>query len=143
MRVLTSVVLTVEWLVLALAIPVAINVAAVPESRAWTVFAITSILIVAALALMKTPVGVWLGWTVQVIALLSSIIVPMLAILALIFAGLYFAAVRLGRRVDDIKAQRAAPKTVIRPPGKDPAEGTMAESDNTTAAIEEEKDQHE
>ena len=105
MRVLTSVVLAFEWLVLALAIPVAINVAAVPESRAWTVFAITSILIVAALALMKTPVGVWLGWTVQVIALLSSIIVPTLAILALIFAGLYFAAVRLGRRVDDIKAQ--------------------------------------
>ncbi len=140
MRVLTSVVLTFEWLVLALAIPVAINVAAVPESRAWTVFAITSILIVAALALMKTPVGVWLGWTVQVIALLSSIIVPTLVILALIFAGLYFAAVRLGRRVDDIKAQRAALEAQA---AADPAEGTMAESDNATAAIEEEKDQHE
>ncbi len=140
MRVLTSVVLTFEWLVLALAIPVAINVAAVPESRAWTVFAITSILIVAALALMKTPVGVWLGWTVQVIALLSSIIVPTLAILALIFAGLYFAAVRLGRRVDDIKAQRAVLEAQA---AADPAEGTMAESDNATAAIEEEKDQHE
>ncbi len=140
MRVLTSVVLTFEWLVLALAIPVAINVAAVPESRAWTVFAITSILIVAALALMKTPVGVWLGWTVQVIALLSSIIVPTLVILALIFAGLYFAAVRLGRRVDDIKAQRAVLEAQA---AADPAEGTMAESDNATAAIEEEKDQHE
>ncbi len=140
MRVLTSVVLTFEWLVLALAIPVAINVAAVPESRAWTVFAITSILIVAALALMKTPVGVWLGWTVQVIALLSSIIVPTLAILALIFAGLYFAAVRLGRRVDDIKAQRAALEAQT---AADPAAGTMAEADDATAAIEEEKDQHE
>ena len=140
MRVLTSVVLTFEWLVLALAIPVAINVAAVPESRAWTVFAITSILIVAALALMKTPVGVWLGWTVQVIALLSSVIVPMLAILALIFAGLYFAAVRLGRRVDDIKAQRAALEAQA---AADPAEGTMAESNDATAAIEEERDQHE
>ena len=140
MRVLTSVVLTFEWLVLALAIPVAINVAAVPESRAWTVFAITSILIVAALALMKTPVGVWLGWTVQVIALLSSIIVPTLAILALIFAGLYFAAVRLGRRVDDIKAQRAALEAQT---AADPAAGTMAESDNATAAIEEEKNKYE
>ena len=140
MRVLTSVVLTFEWLVLALAIPVAINVAAVPESRAWTVFAITSILIVAALALMKTPVGVWLGWTVQVIALLSSIIVPTLVILALIFAGLYFAAVRLGRRVDDIKAQRAALEAQA---AADPAEGTMAESNDATAAIEEERDQHE
>ncbi len=140
MRVLTSVVLTFEWLVLALAIPVAINVAAVPESRAWTVFAITSILIVAALALMKTPVGVWLGWTVQVIALLSSIIVPTLAILALIFAGLYFAAVRLGRRVDDIKAQRAALEAQT---AADPAAGTMAEADDATAAIEEEKNKYE
>ncbi len=140
MRVLTSVVLTFEWLVLALAIPVAINVAAVPESRAWTVFAITSILIVAALALMKTPVGVWLGWTVQVIALLSSIIVPTLVILALIFAGLYFAAVRLGRRVDDIKAQRAALEAQT---AADPAAGTMAEADDATAAIEEEKNKYE
>ncbi len=140
MRVLTSVVLTFEWLVLALAIPVAINVAAVPESRAWTVFAITSILIVAALALMKTPVGVWLGWTVQVIALLSSIIVPTLAILALIFAGLYFAAVRLGRRVDDIKAQRAALEAQT---AADSAAGTMAEADDATAAIEEEKNKYE
>ena len=140
MRVLTSVVLTFEWLVLALAIPVAINVAAVPESRAWTVFAITSILIVAALALMKTPVGVWLGWTVQVIALLSSIIVPTLAILSLIFAGLYFAAVRLGRRVDDIKAQRAALEAQT---AADPAAGTMAEADDATAAIEEEKNKYE
>ncbi len=140
MRVLTSVVLTFEWLVLALAIPVAINVAAVPESRAWTVFAITSILIVAALALMKTPVGVWLGWTVQVIALLSSIIVPTLAILALIFAGLYFAAVRLGRRVDDIKAQRAALEAQT---AADSVAGTMAEADDATAAIEEEKNKYE
>ena len=140
MRVLTSVVLTFEWLVLALAIPVAINVAAVPESRAWTVFAITSILIVAALALMKTPVGVWLGWTVQVIALLSSIIVPTLVILALIFAGLYFAAVRLGRRVDDIKAQRAALEAQT---AADPAAGTMAEADDAAAAIEEEKNKYE
>ena len=140
MRVLTSVVLTFEWLVLALAIPVAINVAAVPESRAWTVFAITSILIVAALALMKTPVGVWLGWTVQVIALLSSIIVPTLVILALIFAGLYFAAVRLGRRVDDIKAQRAALEAQT---AADPAAGTRAAADDATAAIEEEKNKYE
>ncbi len=140
MRVLTSVVLTFEWLVLALAIPVAINVAAVPESRAWTVFGVTSILIVAALGLMKTPVGVWLGWAVQVIALLSSIIVPTLAILALIFAGLYFAAVRLGRRVDDIKAQRAALEAQA---AADPAAGTMVESDEVTEAIEEERNKYE
>ncbi len=136
MRVLTSVVLAFEWLVLALAIPVAINVSAVSEDRAWTAFAVASVLIVLAVALMKTPVGVWLGWAVQVVALLSSIFVPMLAILALIFAGLYFAAVRLGRRVDDIKAQRAALEGQAT---ADSQTGTMAEQDISAAATEEEK----
>jgi hypothetical protein len=126
MRVLASAVLTFEWIVLALAIPVAVNVAGVDPAPVWMVFAAATVLIVAALALLRTPAGVWLGWSVQVLALLSGIVVPLLAVMGAIFAGLYYAAIRLGTKVDRIKAARLGEG------GADtaPAAGTMAEPDN-------------
>lgn len=106
MRVLCSAVLAFEWIVLALGIPVAINVAGVPASAAWVAFAVVSVLTGAALALMRTRAGVWLGWLVQVVAVACGFIVVMLGVLGVVFAGLYFAAIRYGRRVDEIRAQR-------------------------------------
>lgn len=106
-RVLTSAVLAFEWIVLALGIPVAVNVSGVPAGRAWIVFGLATVLTVAAFALMKRPAGVWLGWGVQAVAIAAGMIVPMLGILGVIFAGLYFAAISTGRRVDAIRAQRA------------------------------------
>ena len=124
MRVLCPVVLLFEWIVLALAIPVAINVSDVPSDVAWTCFGVVSVLILAAVALIRTPIGVWLGWLVQVVALISALWVPMLAIMAVIFTALYFMAVRLGGRVDQIKAEKEA--AVAASDGT----GTMAEPDS-------------
>lgn len=111
MRVLCSAVLTFEWVVLALGIPVAINVAGVPAQGAWVAFVSASVLTVAALALMRRPAGVWLGWLVQVVAVACVLVVPMLGILGVVFAGLYFAAIRYGSRVDAIRQQSAARPT--------------------------------
>ena len=124
MKVLCSAVLAFEWIVLALAIPVAINVSDVPADTAWIIFGIASVLTLAALALMRTPAGVWLGWSVQAVALISGLWVPMLGIMALIFAALYFTGMRLGSRVDRIKAEREAAAAEV------DATGTMAEPDS-------------
>ncbi len=126
MRVLCSAVLAFEWIVLALAIPVAINVSDVSADTAWTIFAIASVLTLAALALMRTPAGLWLGWSVQAVALISGLWVPMLGIMALIFAALYFTGIRLGGRVDQIKAEREAAAAQA------DATGTMAEPNNAS-----------
>lgn len=107
MRVLGTAVLAFEWIVLGLAIPVAVNVSGVPAGRVWLVFALASALTLAAIATMSRPVGVRLGWVVQAVAVATGLVVPMLGILGLVFAALYFAAIRVGARVDRIKAARA------------------------------------
>jgi hypothetical protein len=108
MRVLASAVLAFEWIVLGLAIPVAINVSDVSGGRAWITFAVATVLCVAALRLLPRPAGVWCGWGVQIVAIGGGLFVPMLAIMGVIFAALYFAALRLGRQVDQAKMNNEA-----------------------------------
>lgn len=107
MRTLASSVLVFEWIVLALAIPVAVNVAGVDAGRAWIVFGVVSVLVFAALATLGRGPGIWVGWAVQVVAIAGGLVVPLLAILGIIFALLYFWAIRLGTRVDEAKAHQA------------------------------------
>ena len=110
MRVLGSTVLVFEWLIIALGVPVAINTAGVPARGAWVFLGVTTVLIVAAIALITRPVGVALGWAVQVCLLMAGLVVPLLAVLGLLFAALYFAAIRLAQRVDEARrAQVSAP----------------------------------
>lgn len=120
MRVLGTAVLAFEWLVLALAIPVAVNTAGVAPGPAWLVFGIASVLIVGAIATVSRPAGWWLGWAVQLVAIAAGIVVPLLVILGVIFAGLWFAAIRVGRRVDQIRAARAESDGAV------PSAGTAA-----------------
>lgn len=108
MRVLGTTVLTFEWLILALGVPVAINTAGVSVGGAWIFLGFTTVLIVLAIALITRPLGVALGWAVQVSILAAGLVVPLLAALGLLFGGLYFAAIRLARRVDEVRAQQTA-----------------------------------
>lgn len=110
MRVLGSTVLVFEWLIIALGVPVAINTAGVPARGAWIFLAVTTVLIVLAISMITRPVGVALGWAVQVCILMAGLVVPLLAVLGLLFGALYFTAIRLARRVDEAQAaQSAAP----------------------------------
>lgn len=111
MRVLGSTVLVFEWLIIALGVPVAINTAGVPVRGAWVFLGVTTVLIVLAITMITRPAGVALGWAVQVCVLMAGLIVPLLAVLGLLFAALYFAAIRLSQRVEEAKqAQAAAPE---------------------------------
>jgi hypothetical protein len=118
-------VLCFEWVMLALAIPVAVNVAGVSAATAWVVFGAASALTLAAIALMGRPAGRWLGWGVQALALAAGVVVPLLAIAGALFAALYFAALRLGATVDRVKGERSRQAGATAAPGP----GTMAEPD--------------
>ncbi len=108
MRVLGSTVLVFEWLIIALGVPVAINTAGVPARGAWIFLGVTTVLIVLAIGTITRPVGVALGWAVQVCILMAGLVVPLLAVLGLLFGALYFTAIRLARRVDEAKAAHTA-----------------------------------
>lgn len=106
MRVLGSTVLVFEWLIVALAVPVAVNTADVRVGVAWGFLGLITVLVIVAIARITTPVGVAVGWSVQVVTIAAAFVVPLvpLAILGVIFAGLYYAAIRLAQRVDTVRA---------------------------------------
>ncbi|MGQ0623752.1 MAG: DUF4233 domain-containing protein, partial [Sporichthyaceae bacterium] len=67
-----------------------------------TAIAVGSGLALAAIAAggaLRSPAGVPLGWTVQVLVLATAIVVPVMIILGLIFGGLWIAALRIGAMV--------------------------------------------
>jgi hypothetical protein len=67
-----------------------------------------SLLALVAAGTMRTPVGITLGWTVQVLTWASAAIVPMMAAVGLVFTGLWVLLLVQGRAVDRIVAEREA-----------------------------------
>lgn len=107
MRTVGSAVLVLEWIVVGLALIVANNVSGVPGQVVLTVLAIMTVLMLAAMMTLPERAGVALGWTVQVLMLAMALWVPLMAVLGVLFLGLWYLAVRLGRQVDDAKKARA------------------------------------
>ncbi len=108
MRTVGSAVLVLEWIVVGLALIVANNVSGVPGQVVLTVLAIMTVLMLAAMMTLPERAGVALGWTVQVLMLAMALWVPLMAVLGVLFLGLWYLAVRLGRQVDDAKKARAS-----------------------------------
>ena len=106
MRTLAAAVLAFEAVVIALAIPVAIQVYDASPARAgWGGGAVAvSCLVVA--GLLRHRWAYMLGWLIQILAILSGFVVPMMFFLGAMFAVLWFFALRLGGRADSIKASR-------------------------------------
>jgi Protein of unknown function (DUF4233) len=108
MRMFCASVLFFEAIVVGLAIPVALTLTdADPALVGWAFGALAVACLVCA-GLLGRPWGVPLGWVLQVCVLLTGLVVPAMIALGLVFGGLWVAAVRYGRRVDQIKASRAA-----------------------------------
>lgn len=117
MRTIGTAVLVFEWMVFALAVPVAINVAGVEPVSALVLLGTVTVLIVAAVAKLPSRTGIVLGWIVQVVALASGFVLIAMAILGAMFTGLWFMAVRLGTEVD---ARDAAQSSQKRSPAAEP-----------------------
>ncbi len=60
-----------------------------------------------AAALLRRPVGYYLGWTVQLVSFALGFVVPAMFFLAVVFGALWATAYVLGARIDREKAERA------------------------------------
>ena len=123
MKVLGRSVLGFEAIVVALGIPVAMQLGPT-AGRAVTVWVGLLLVLVCLLAtgLVGRPSGVAAGWVVQGLVIATAVVVPAMLVLGLVFAGLWWAAVHYGRRADALSAAARAPQSAAPAQGADPGD---------------------
>ncbi|MYU22329.1 DUF4233 domain-containing protein [Streptomyces sp. SID8352] len=108
MRTLCSSTLIGEFFVIGFAGLVAMKDPDLSMGTVWTVSGIAMFLCVALCGVVTRPGGVALGWALQIALLASGFVVPTMFFLGVVFAGLWWASVHYGRKVDEAKARFAA-----------------------------------
>lgn len=99
MSVVGSATLLFESIVVLLAIPLALRTD-VNQKGLFIGLCVGSIgLSVLATALMRKPIGVWLGWLVQVLLLAASFLLPAMIFVAIAFTALWATAIWVAKRV--------------------------------------------
>ncbi|MBM6399023.1 DUF4233 domain-containing protein [Phycicoccus sp. MQZ13P-5] len=73
----------------------------------WVGLGLAALAVVAA-GLMRGPVGLPLGWLVQVLTWASALLVPAMVGVAVVFTALWVLLLVQGTRVDALSARRAA-----------------------------------
>ncbi|MFF7458969.1 DUF4233 domain-containing protein [Kitasatospora sp. NPDC008115] len=111
MRTLCSSTLIGEALVVLFAALVAMQLSDVSTAALWTVSGIAMALCVLLCGMITRPGAVAVGWVLQLALIASGFVVPTMFALGLVFAGLWWCSVHYGRRIDEIKAARAAAAT--------------------------------
>ena len=108
-KVLGSAVLAIEAIIVLLAIPVAATNGSVANpGLAIGIGVGLAVILLLAVGTLGRPWGVGLGWVLQVAILATGLLVPLMFIVGAIFVILWFFAIRSGRRVDALRAERAA-----------------------------------
>ncbi|MFJ3903448.1 DUF4233 domain-containing protein [Streptomyces sp. NPDC090025] len=108
MRVLCSSTLIGEFFVIGFAGLVAMKDDTMAMSTVWWVCGIAMLVSVLLCGMITRPGGVQLGWALQIALIASGFVVPIMFFLGAVFAGLWWASVHYGRRIDTIKADWAA-----------------------------------
>ncbi len=98
-------VLIFESIAIILAIPVAIQIAGVPSARAWWLGGAFALATLVVASRVDRRGGIAAGWVIQALVIASALIVPIMAILGVMFALLYYGAIRM---VDVVQRQQAA-----------------------------------
>jgi hypothetical protein len=112
-RRLCAAILLLEAIVLGLSTPVLISVESVDTARAlWIGLGLTVACLVAA-GLLRRPWGYWLGWVIQVAAIVLGFQVGAMFALGAVFLALWITAVRLGRTIDRDRAAAGGPEALI------------------------------
>ncbi len=75
-----------------------------------------AVLCIVAAGLMRTPVGVTLGWLLQVATLASAVVVPLMGVVAVIFTALWVTCLVQGTRIDTAQERWAAQAGQEQPP---------------------------
>ncbi|MEU0136535.1 DUF4233 domain-containing protein [Streptomyces sp. NPDC006296] len=108
MRTLCASTLIGEFFVIGFAGLVAMKSDGMSMGTVWTVCGIGMLLSVLLCGVITRPGGIQLGWVLQILLVLSGFFVPMMFILGVVFAALWWASVHYGRRIDEAKARWAA-----------------------------------
>ncbi|MFI9273827.1 DUF4233 domain-containing protein [Kitasatospora sp. NPDC052896] len=108
MRTLCSSTLIGEAFVILFAGLVAMQLSHVSTGTIWTVSGIAIALCVLLCGMITRPGAVAVGWALQLGLVASGLVLPTMYGLGLVFAGLWWCSVHYGRKIDVIKAERAA-----------------------------------
>jgi hypothetical protein len=74
----------------------------------WTVSGIAMALCVLLCGVITRPGGLAAGWVLQAGLVASGFVLPTMFFLGVVFAGLWWASIHFGRRIDEAKARHAA-----------------------------------
>ena len=97
--------LGLEVVVLLLAIPVVLSVTSAGPAGGWAMAGLAALALVTAGLFRRRPrLGLGLGWAVQVLAVLSGLLVPIMVAVGLMFAGVWAVAVHYGGKVDRMRS---------------------------------------
>ncbi|MFC8919640.1 DUF4233 domain-containing protein [Streptomyces sp. NPDC057116] len=108
MRTLCASTLIGEFFVIGFAGLVAMKDDSLTMGTVWTVCGVLMGLSILLCGMITRPGGIQLGWALQGALILSGFIVPVMFFLGAVFAGLWWASVHFGRKVDEAKARWAA-----------------------------------
>lgn len=108
MSAMCSAMLTLEAIILALAIPAMIVAENVSKSLAFSVGGGLAIVCVLTAGMLRKPAAYWLGHATQAAAIAMGLLVPVMFFIGTMFAVLWFGAFFLGRKIEADKAAWAA-----------------------------------
>lgn len=109
MRAVSATLLALEAVVALLAALTAVTTTDVAPGLAWAAGGGLAVLCIVAAGLLRTPAGLVLGSTAQVLAIASGFVVPTMFFLGALFAALWVLAFVLGRRIEAVRAQQPPP----------------------------------
>jgi len=96
-----------EFFVIGFAGLVAMRTSDLPAVTIWSVSGAAMLLCLLLCGTLTRKGGVQLGWALQLALVISGFVVPTMFFLGACFAGLWWASVHFGRKVDEAKAARA------------------------------------
>lgn len=105
MRGIAAAVLVFEGMVIFFATLVDLDLSSVDDATLWWVGGTASIACVVVAGLLGRRGGYHLGSALQVLVVAAGVVVPVMFFLGAVFAGLWFLALHLGRRVERLRAE--------------------------------------
>ena len=108
MRAMCSAMLTLQAIILALAIPVMITVEDVHPMKAVAIGGGLAVLCILTAGILRRPGAYVLGHLIQVASITMGVLVPVMFFIGGMFAALWFGAYFLGRKIESDKAAWAA-----------------------------------
>ncbi|MGZ4590802.1 MAG: DUF4233 domain-containing protein [Actinomycetes bacterium] len=105
MRGLLAATLVFEGLVVLFATLVAKDLSDVNSTTVWWVGGVAALACLVLAGFLRHPWALVVGSVLQLLLIVSGVVVPTMFFLGVIFAGLWFLAIYLGRRVERLQAE--------------------------------------